>query len=148
MERIIVNSNLEEFQGLDCITDVNEETVSGEKSFKNAPFYLGMEAMAQLCALHVRKRCDFERHAFLLSIKKGEFSAPHLEGRYVLRGKRVGRSQNAFVYQVTGSVDGRDDIMAELLIGTCPYNEAFNGDTLREHYQKVFICLYQKSNPA
>ena len=87
MEALTIQSEQTGFRLLDSITKVTEQQIHGEKTFHHAAGYLGLEAMAQLSALHTRRMTSFSRHAFLLKVV--ECSSPTttpLQGKMVFRG--------------------------------------------------------------
>ena len=105
--RIKINTDLEDFVLIDRITEAESAKISGIKSFSDSPAYLGIESLAQLGAYHVRFLTRFERHAFLLKITHCRMPARQvLDGRYLLCGTLMNRSESAFVYTLKAKKEG------------------------------------------
>jgi hypothetical protein len=146
MERLTVRSGVESFVLVDGITETGPETIKGYKRFEGAPIHLGIEALAQLGALHVRLTTAFARHAFLLGIKRCTVSSGRLlSGRYSLLGTATGGSTSAFSYRLEAVKDGRAEIKGEFLFATVAYDARFRKDILQHHYERVFSCLRNAS---
>ncbi len=148
MEQITINTGLEKFVLLDEITQVTSGYIKGSMHFSNAPIYLGMEALAQLGAMHVRYLISFEKHAFLLKIKSfshasGLKAGEHLSGRYQLSGKLVSKSSDAFSYDVRAEKNSTVCFKGEFIFGTVDYGneDGFKRKAVETHYKKVFSCL-------
>ncbi len=144
MESIVLNSGLDGFVLLDAITESGSEAITGYKRFTGAPVHLGIESLAQLGALHVRILTDFEKHAFLLSIKRCSMrDGQELNGCLRLSGDLISRSTSAFSYRLRAMGDGGETVIeGEFLFAVVDYDDnGFKRDALREHYQRVFSCL-------
>ena len=143
MDRITVRSNLPGFVLLDEISDVGPETITGFRRFDRAQPYLPIEALAQLGAYHARFLADFEKHAFLLGVKRCSLPpVDELTGGYQLFGILESRSSSAFSHRLTATGEGGTTIEGEFLFALIDYGEAgFNRDILRDRYRKVFSCL-------
>jgi hypothetical protein len=142
MARLTINSHMPCFQLIRRVTDVSDRCIQAESAFAQWPVYTGLEAMAQLAALHVRYSLAFERHAFLLKIDRCDLpTLETLDGDFSLTAERVGQSSQSFAYGVT--VQGPDDLtlQAQLLIGTLDYDERFKRYRLKPHYRKLFEAL-------
>jgi len=140
--KIAVNTSLDGFVLIDEITEAGTESIKGIKNFSNSPAYLGIESLAQLGAYHVRFLTRFERHAFLLKITHYRMSAEQvLDGRYLLYGTLMNRSDSALVYTLEAKKGNEIQIQGEFLYGTVDYNDNFKKDILQNHYRKVFSCL-------
>jgi hypothetical protein len=116
--------------------------VRAETAFAQWPVYAGLEAMAQLAALHVRYSLAFERHAFLLKVDRCDLPPLEtLDGSFRLTAERLGQSSRSFAYGVTAL--GPDDLalQAQLLIGTLDYNGWFKKERLKQHYRNLFKAL-------
>ncbi len=149
----MVNTGLSDFVLIDRITGVEAENIDGIRNFAEAPIYLGIESLAQLGAYHVRFLTCFEKHAFLLKINRCRVSAGQfLNGRYLLHGSLISKSESAFAYNlqaerednVTLAKRGFSDetqIVGEFLYATVDYNHIFKKEILQNHYRKVFSCL-------
>ncbi len=147
MERIILNSGLSGFFLVDAVTEVDAQKIAGWKRFAGAPTYLGIESLAQLGALHVRHITGFERHAFLLTIKRcSPASREALNGQYRLCGELIGRTTSAFSYRLEASHGDETMIQGDFLFAVVEYDTTFRRDTLRSHYQEVFSCLTSASS--
>ncbi|MFZ2444714.1 MAG: hypothetical protein WAW37_00010 [Syntrophobacteraceae bacterium] len=143
MDRIVLRSGLSGFVLLDEIRDAGPDTVTGCKRFERAPLYLGIEALAQLGAFHVRYLVDFAKHAFLLGVKRCSLPpVEELDGPFRLSGKLESRSSAAFSYRLGGVGEGGTAMEGEFLFALAEYDGAgFGADILRAHYRKVFSCL-------
>jgi len=143
MERIVLRSGLSGFVLLDEISHAGPDSVKGSKRFESAPPWLGIEALAQLGAYHVRFLCGFEKHAFLLGVKHCVLPRrPELTGPWRLSGTLGSRSSSAFSYDLTGTGPDEDILRGEFLFATAEYDgDALREDILRTHYEKVFSCL-------
>jgi hypothetical protein len=147
MERIVVNSALNGFMLLDEITKAGAESMTARKTFVNAPAYLGVEALAQLGALHVRFLSAFEKHACLLAIKRCTMTSnAFLNGSFRFHGALSGRSSSAFSYalQAVEESSARTEtvrIEGEFLFAAIDYDDVFRKDILQAHYQRMFSCL-------
>jgi hypothetical protein len=131
---------------IDAITAVDPEGIAGLKRFIQAPSYLGIESLAQLGALHVRFITDFERHAFMLNIKRcSPTSRQALSGCYQLYGKLTSRSSSAYCYRLEAMNVDEPAIAGEFLFATVAYDASFKKDILQNHYRKVFSCLQNGS---
>jgi len=140
--RIKINTGLEGFVLIDRITEAEPAKISGIKEFHGVPAYLGIESLAQLGAYHVRFLTRFERHAFLLKITHCRMPvAQVLDGRHLLCGTLMSRSDSAFVYTLEAKKEGESLIHGEFLYGTLDYDHNFKKDILQNHYRKVFSCL-------
>lgn len=147
MERVAVCSGLEGFVLLDSISGISREAISGLKQFGDAPPWLVMESLAQLGALHVRYRLNFEMHAFLLGIKRCDFSSGHMRGNIQLRGESTAESSSAYSYKLLALDENGSCVEGEFLFSVVEYDDLhFKGDVLRKHYKKVFSCLINGSS--
>lgn len=141
MDKITINTGLFSFVLVDEITDIDTETIKGAKHFSNAPIYLGIESLAQLGALHIRFLTDFERHAFLLKINHFNMpEKPVLNRRYLLEGRRIHHSGQAFSYLLQARKGSSIRFYGEFLFATVGYDSSFNKEILQNHYKKVFLC--------
>ncbi len=142
MALLTINSHMPCFQLIRRITDVSNRRIQAVAAFVQWPVYTGLEAMAQLAALHVRHTLTFERHAFLMKVDRCDLPLPEtLDGDFNLTAERVGQSSQSFAYGTT--VQGPDGIAikAQLLIGTQDYDERFKKDRLKQYYRKLFLAL-------
>lgn len=151
MERIVVNSELNEFLLLDAVMEAGPESMTGRKRFSNAPLCLGIESLAQLGALHVRFLTEFERHAFLLSVKHCKTdSADLLNGDFLLHATLIAHSRSAYSYTLRALSEDAGEgepvcLEGEFLFATVEYDAVFKKDSLQTHYQRVFSCLKNAS---
>jgi len=65
---IEIHTGLDTFVMLDTITGVSATKIGAIRVFCGTPVYMGLEALAQLGAFHIRHLTGFERHIFLLKI--------------------------------------------------------------------------------
>ncbi len=127
---------------VDRITHLDAIRICGCKRFGSAPRYAGLEAMAQLAALHTRYVVDFRSHAFLLKIRLCRLPAAGLlNDRYRLKADLLGQSSRAFAYRIEGRGPDECRLQAELLIGTRPYDGLFQQVVLEPHYRRIVTCL-------
>jgi len=146
LQRITVNTGLENFGLIDRITHAEAQNIRGIKTFENAPFYLGLESLAQLGAYHVRYLVGFERHAFLLKITRCVMPAQvALHGRYVLSGKLVNRSRSAFSHILEARKGDKVQMQGELMFATVDFDQDFKKQALQNHYRNIFSCLINDS---
>lgn len=146
MEIIEINTGLDGFVMVDRILPPAEEAIQGMKCFTQAPLFQGMEALAQLAALHQRWRMDFQRHAFLLSVQ--EWTPPALgilDGEYRLEAVIQGESQAACSYGVQAENPAGEGFGGTLTIAWADYGKDFPRNPLQDHYQRVFQCLLNGS---
>ncbi|MBC2693773.1 MAG: hypothetical protein HF982_00530 [Desulfobacteraceae bacterium] len=146
INRIEINSEMEDFVLLDKILETANRTIIGEKRYFNEPFYLGIESLAQLGAYHIRFLAGFEIHAFLLKINQCTIPANHiLNGSYLLKGTLVSQSKSAFCYALQAGKGNKVQIEGEFLYATIDYDRMLNKKILQTHYRKVFSCLQRES---
>ena len=139
METLKIKSRMEHFRMVSRIFEVTPNGIDAEVVFDGDPCYVGLEAIAQTAALHVRHSLRFECHAFLLSVH--HFRIPQtdvLKGRFRLAAELRGRSSEAYAYHVTARSPGGVDFDGELLIGTRAYDDRFKKEALTAHYRMVW----------
>jgi hypothetical protein len=142
VNRIEINSGLEDFVLLDRISEAGDEIITGEKRYFNDPVYLGIESLAQLGAYHVRFINDFEKHAFLLKINRCSIiGSKILYGKYLIDGKLINQSKSSCFYFLRAKKEDQIQIEGEFLFSTLEYNNNFNKKILEKHYRRVFSCL-------
>jgi hypothetical protein len=144
MDRITVSSGLNCFQMVDRITSLSDHRICGRKLFCETPRYAGLESMAQLAALHTRHVQDFRRHAFLFKIRMCRLPAGSvLNGCYLFNADLLGQSSLAFAYRIEARLMDKNEnlLQAELLIGTCNYDDRFKQAILAPYYRKMVTCL-------
>jgi len=142
INRIKVNTGLEDFVLLDRISETGAATIAGKKKYFNVPVYLGIESLAQLGAYHVRFINDFEIHAFLLKISHCHvIGSKILHGEYLIDGRLINRSKSSYSYCLRAKKKDRVQIEGEFLFSTLKYNDNFNKKILEKHYRRVFSCL-------
>lgn len=148
METIEINTGLEGFILPEKVLFCSETKIQGETCFENGPVFLGMEAMAQLGALHVRYLNRFECHSFLLKVTScSQPDREQLEGKLLLSGELVHHSRKAYSYKLEASQQGETLFSGEFLFATVDYDPSFQEEILKQHYQNVFSCLLNESNP-
>jgi hypothetical protein len=142
MARLTINSRMPCFQLIRRVTDMSNRRVQADAAFAQWPVYTGLEAMAQLAALHVRYSLDFERHAFLLKVERCDLpTLETLDGDFSLTAERLSQSSQSFAYGTTAQGPDGLTIQAQLLIGTLDYDERFKKDRLKQYYRKLFEAL-------
>ena len=153
MEKIRIKSTLNNFILLDKITKADQKNICGNKYFSDEPYYLGVEAMAQLGAYHVRFLTKFDRHAFLLKIdylnlKQSVKEPISLNGKFNFFASLTNKSESAFAYNVCAQKKNIVFGKGKFLFATIDYNDNFNKKTLKDHYRKTFSCLMNDSKTA
>lgn len=137
-----IATGLRGFSLLSRITEASRETVAGYADLENAPPYLGIEALAQAGAYHVRFLCGFEKQAVVLLVKScrlpGEAS---LSGRCELRGTLRSRSASVFAYDLSANMNGGTVLSGELVFTAVAYNSELREDRLKEYYRKKWADL-------
>jgi hypothetical protein len=137
-----IATGLRGFALLDRITEVSGETVAASADLQNVPHTLGLEALAQAGAYHVRFLCGFEKQAVLLMIKDCRLPAEEtLKGRYELVGILRSRSASVFSYEMSAGMSGRKVLEGRFVFTAIPYNSAFREDILKEYYEKKWKDL-------
>jgi hypothetical protein len=144
MATVKMISLLRHFRLLTRITWVSPEGMGAMADLHRKPAFCGLEAMAQLAALHVRHGIDFRSHAFLLKVTRSRWPrGGSLQGRYRLIAERYSQSSHGFAYRVKAQGPGDGVLDADLLIGTRPYDHQFRKDILEAHYRNIFNRLKQ-----
>jgi hypothetical protein len=139
---ISIHSGLRHFNLLTRITRVSAEGMEAIADLHRRPSFCGLEAMAQLAALHVRHGLRFRRHAFLLKVTRGRCPGlAELQGCYRLTAERYSQSSHGFAYRVRAQGAGEGMLDADLLIGTRPYDHQFREDILAAHYSDILDRL-------
>lgn len=139
---ITISTGLGGFQLLSQITELSGKIVAAAVDFDQAPPYLGIEALAQAGACHVRFLCDFSKQAVLLAIKS--FTLPEeetLQGRFDLVGHLRSRSASVFAYELSAVANGRKVLDGEFVFTAVGYNSDLREDVLRKHYKERLACL-------
>ncbi|RLB78315.1 MAG: hypothetical protein DRH24_14600 [Deltaproteobacteria bacterium] len=145
-DKIYINTGLKGFLLLDRITKSEKSEITGRKNFADAPFYLGLESLAQLGACHVRFLTGFTKHAFLLKVNRCLMPEKRiLNGEYMLYGRLSGQSLSAFSYILQVKKGGDLWIKGEFLYGLVDYDTNFKKKLLQNHYQKILSCLQSGS---
>jgi hypothetical protein len=144
MERLMIRSGMAHFEIVSKILAVSSDEMEAEAELDGAPRFAGLEAMAQTAALHARHHLAFERHAFLLSVRRCQMPPiAVLSGRFRVAAVLRGRSSEAFSYQVAAKGPGGVDFDGDLLIGTMAYDHRFRKEALKAHYQRIWNRLRQ-----
>jgi hypothetical protein len=142
MATIEICSGLDAFRLIACITGITPEAISGQTNAGKRSAFTGLEAMAQLAALHVRYCLQFQRHAFLLKVHRCRMpNLQVLEGRFCLSARLHSKSSNAFAYDV--AADGPNDVQftGRIIIGSQSYDDHFQKSVLSVYYQNLFADL-------
>lgn len=142
MAILTISSGMTAFRLIQCIQRVAPDHICGMTRFVRAPRFAGLEAMAQLGALDVRRRIDFEGHAFLLKVIECRWpSVKTLDGRFELRADLGSQSRRAYVYGTEAQGPAGLVIRAKLMFGCMDYDRTFQEASLKNHYRKMFTCL-------
>ena len=148
-EIIEINSGLQSVLLIERITTFDLGEIRGVFTFDGKRVFMLIEAMAQLGAFHVRRLDGFQRHAFLMKVGKCVLPEPlPEEGAMALQGELTGRSDRSFVYHVQVGRQGQTAMRGDFWFSTVDYDERFEGEKLRKHYEKVFLCLTSASGIA
>lgn len=137
---------------LDRLEHCDGTKVTARRVFTVAPPWQGLEAMAQLAALHARWSCGFARHAFLLTVEECTWpSTDALHGTLYIRADLLAESDRAATYatSITPAPHAPGDgtaptpalMSATLIISRTDYDTRFNGDVLAARYQETFAWL-------
>lgn len=133
--------------------DVCDPTgATARRAFSHAPPWQGLEAMAQLAALHARWTADFALHAFLLTVEECTWPpAANLHGTLRIGADLLAESDRAATYATIITplppLSGAEPapaspcMAATLTIGRTAYDTRFNGGTLTDRYQEIFAWL-------
>jgi hypothetical protein len=142
MERLNINTGLDRFLLMDCITEVDAMMIQGVSVPIGPETYMLMEFMAQLGAMHVRWRSGFNCHAFLSGIRNfhpaGTFTVTE---KFHMTGVLKSRSSTGFSYSLTAEAKIGYRVSGDFLYATIPYDDRFRKSFLQSHYEKVFSCL-------
>jgi hypothetical protein len=147
MAVLTIASGLAGFQLVQRISEVSDRRICGRTTFRQAPVYAGLEALAQLSALDVRRRAAFGKHAFLLKIIYCRWPATRvLEGCFTLQACPGSQSSRACVYNACALGPEDFKLETELIIATQAYDLEFEQAPLQNHYRKLFACLQNASS--
>ncbi len=147
--KIEIQTGLTGFIMLDSICEAGATEIMGIRTFSDEPAYLGLEALAQLGAFHIRRLTGFDRHVFLLKIAGCRLSAgKFLNGKFVLSGKLLSRSDSAFLCRMKAEKEEMPVIEGDFLFGLVDYDEKFKRELLRGHYERIFTCLLNDIKPG
>lgn len=139
---IVIHTGLNDFVMLDRVLEVSASHIMGSRSFSDAPVYLGLESLTQLGAYHIRHLVSFSRHVFLLKIVHCSLPpAQILNGKYMLSGSLLSRSNSAFSCRLKAESEEKLIFEGHFLYASVDYDENFKKGALRRHYRKVFSCL-------
>jgi len=142
MHRMTIATGLSGFSLLSRITELSEETVAAVADLNDAPHYLGLEALAQAGAYHVRFLCGFEKQAVLLMIRSCCLPAEEtLNGHYELEGHLRSRSASVFAYEMSAVTNGVKVLEGDFVFTAVSYNSELREDILKKHYEKKLACL-------
>jgi len=137
-----INTGLDHFLLLGGISEAGQDRIRGTFVVSENQTYLGVEALAQLGAMHVRFITDFSGHAVLLSIHKCDIRGEIVRNsRFFLSGKLLSRSSRGFLYSLKADSEDGTLIAGEFLFAIIPYDRQFKQECIEGHYRKVFSCL-------
>jgi len=142
MDRIEINTGMDGFHLLSSVTLVDERRIWGRADLADLPSLAGMECLAQLGALHVRRLHDFSKHAFLLKVEGFSLAGQgEISGNLALSGTLVARSQAAFSYDLGAEKAGKEVCSGRFVFSITAYDDRFSKDLLRKRYKELFACL-------
>jgi hypothetical protein len=139
-----IHMGLDDFTMIDSVSAVDEKRIEGLANLDSIPVSMGIEAVAQLGALHARFLTAFAKHCFLLVIEcldVAQVTSPI--GTLHLHAALETRTQRAFSYAVKASARGRELLSGRFIVGAVDYDERFRQECLECHYRKIFQCLTQ-----
>ena len=142
-----INTGLDGFILLNGIRRVNQTRISAWTRFNQDHEYLGIEALAQLGAIHARYLCDFEQHAFLMKINFFDLVQqwdPALACD--LQADLLVKTQSALRYQLSAQTNGRKLCFGQFSFGLVEYDQRFQKHELKAHYKRIFTCLSHSTN--
>lgn len=146
MATLTIKSQLSGFKLVDRITTVLPKAIEGASRFDQAPAYAGLEAMAQLAALHVRSINQFNRHAFLLKATRCRLPRQsHLDGSFMLTARIHSQSSDTYAYEAEAQGPEGEIMSADLLVGTKAFDDQFRKEILQTHYRDLFNLLLSRS---
>lgn len=140
------------FLALDRVDHCDATRATARRAVAVTPAWQGLEAMAQLAALHARQRSDFTRHAFLLTVRECAWPPDgELHGPLRIRTGLLAESDRAATYQAVITPDSVPadvaaspppmSMSATLIIGRTDYDARFNSATLAARYREIFAWL-------
>ena len=139
---IVINTGMPRLRLLDAVTLTDENGIAGSCLLSDAPPWLGIESLAQLGAFHVRFLTGFEKHVFLVKIKRCLLPRREtLHGRYRLAGRLLSRSSSAFSYDLEAWKGKELEITGRFLYAAVDYDDTFRKELLQDRYQGLFSCL-------
>lgn len=142
IDPVHIRTGLPSFLLLDAIGEVASDGIAGRRRFSGDPCYLGIEALAQMGAYHVRFLVRFQRQAFLLQIQRCRMPAePLLDGPALIRGGLTGRSGSTYAYRLDLAIGGRLRMEGNFLFATLPFASSPEGERARTYYERVYACL-------
>lgn len=145
MATINIRSGLDAFRLIACITRITPDAICGRTNAGKKPLFAGLEAMAQLAALHVRHCLQFQRHAFLLKVHQCRMpSLQVLEGRFCLSARLRSKSSHVFAYDVAAHGPRDVQLSGSVLIGTQSYDDHFQKSVIAKYYQTLVSELIVK----
>ena len=144
MEILKIKSGMAHFKIVSKILALSSDGMEAEAELDGAPRFAGLEAMAQTAALHARHLLGFERHAFLLGVRRCQMPPMAvLSGRFRVAAVLRGHSSEAFAYHVTANGSEVAEFDGELMVGTMAYDHRFRKEALKAHYQRIWNRLRQ-----
>ncbi|OPY17912.1 MAG: hypothetical protein A4E74_00969 [Syntrophus sp. PtaB.Bin075] len=137
-----IATGLSGFSLLARITESTKERVAALADLADAPQFIGLEALAQAGAYHVRFLCEFERQAVLLMIRNGRLPEEEmLNGRYEISGTLRSRSASVFAYEMSAVKSGKAVIEGEFVFAAVAYDSNLREEILKKHYEKKWADL-------
>ncbi len=141
-----INTGLNGFRLVDRITRIDADHINGRSVFSSASPYLGIEALAQLGALHIRYLNDFQKSVFLLKIAECRLVPwTLLDGGHILSGRMTGQSSAAASHHLKLVKEDQVLMEGEFMFGIRDYDEQFRRHILEPHYRERFSCLLSES---
>lgn len=99
---IFINTQLNQYCYLTSVTYINSQKIEGIYHFKNKPFFLLIESMAQIASLHYKINIQYKKKTFLLSIKNYSPWTHEiiLNGVVAIKGNLLVSTEESFLYHV------------------------------------------------
>lgn len=137
--------NERNFLLIDRLKVLKQNSIYGTKAFLFSDYWEYLEAVAQLCSFHVRWKINCKKHSFLLKINDFKLEEA-IDGTVRLYGELIGQSSSSFKYKVIGKAYNETVFKGELIIGTKPYRNNSDMETLSTHYKGILNCLQKDLN--
>ncbi len=148
VETLHVHTGLDGFAFPHGFREMGDTRLGAWVRFDRAAGFMGLEALAQTAAMHVRYLCDFDKHAFLLKVKAfDEYQALIPGVRHDIAGELVARTDTTFSYALSMACAGTPVNRGAVLISVRPYDDLFRADRLKAYYRRRFKRVWGQGRP-